>query len=305
MRPDARFIGAVIAALTALACGTSMAAELAFAAEGKEFRFDTGLVRGTLRPQGRSLGLAAVVDAASGTMLSGAYGLCSHYRLLDAESRYGDAAWDWPSAARLLPDGSVEAAWTADPAHPFDLKAVYRWTAPGTLDVATAVTARTDLSRLEVFLASYFAGFPASFVYVRACPETGDKPGFLEAKKAAAVWQMFPRDEAAVKLLQDGRWRRPPHPVDWRIMPPFAGPLGLRRNAKLGLAALVMAPPGDCFAVATPYGEEGHGSLYLSLFGRDFKSGEAATARSRLIIGRDITDEKAIALYEAYLKELK
>jgi len=305
MRLGARFTGDVIAGLTALACSMATAAELAFTAEGKEFRFETGLVRGTLRPQGKSLGLTAVVDVASGTTLSGAYGLCSHYRLLDAETRYGGGAWDWASAARLLPNGSVEAAWAADPAHPFDLKAVYRWAAPGTLDVATTVAAKKDLSRLEVFLASYFVGFPASFVYVKACPETGGKPGFLEATKAAGIWQMFPRDDGAVTLIQDGRWRRSPNPVDWRIMPPLAGPLGLRRNAKLGLAALVMAPPDDCFAVATPYGEEGHGSLYLSLFGRDFKSGEAATARSRLILGRDITDDQAIALYEAYLKELK
>ncbi|MBM3318759.1 MAG: hypothetical protein FJY75_12995 [Candidatus Eisenbacteria bacterium] len=278
-------------------------AKLAFVAEGKEFRFNTGLVRGSLRPQGRSLGLAPVADCASGATLSGAYGLVSHYRLLDAETRYGGGAWDWPSTARLLDDGAVEAAWTADQGHPFDMKAVYRWAAPGTLDVTTTVAPKKDLARLEVFLASYFAGFPASLVYVKACPETGDKPGFLEAKKSFAVWQMFPRDPDAVKLIQDGRWKRPPSPVDWKIMHTLAGPLAMRRNAKLGITALVMAPPADCFAVATPYSEEGHGSLYLSLFGRDIKAGETATARSRLVLARGLTDEAAIALYQAYLKE--
>jgi len=278
-------------------------AKLAFVAEGKEFRFNTGLVRGSLRPQGRSLGLAPVADCASGATLSGAYGLVSHYRLLDAETRYGGGAWDWPSTARLLDDGAVEAAWTADQGHPFDMKAVYRWAAPGTLDVTTTVAPKKDLARLEVFLASYFAGFPVSLVYVKACPETGDKPGFLEAKKSFAVWQMFPRDPDAVKLIQDGRWKRPPSPVDWKIMHTLAGPLAMRRNAKLGITALVMAPPADCFAVATPYSEEGHGSLYLSLFGRDIKAGETATARSRLVLARGLTDEAAIALYQAYLKE--
>ncbi len=281
------------------------AAKLAFTAEGKGFSFDTGLLRGTLRPQGKSLGLAPVVDCGSGTTLSGAYGLVSHYRLLDADARYGGGAWDWPSTARPLDDGAVEAVWTADAGHPFDMKAVYRWAAPGTLDVMTTVTPKKDLSRLEVFLASYFVGFPASFVYVKPCPETGDKPGFLEAKKSFAVWQMFPRDDAAVKTIQDGRWKRPPSPVDWRIMPTLAGPLGMRRNAKLGLAALVMAPPADCFAVATPYSEEGHGSLYLCLFGRDVKAAETASARARLVIARGLTDEKAIALYQAYLKEVQ
>jgi hypothetical protein len=62
-----------------------------------------------------------------------------------------------------------------------------------------------------------------------------------------------------------------------------------------------MAPPQDCFAVLTPFGEEGHRSVYLSLFGRDLKAGETATARARLVIGRDISDEQAIALYKAYV----
>ncbi|MCX6874371.1 MAG: hypothetical protein NTW21_11290 [Verrucomicrobia bacterium] len=46
--------------------------------------------------------------------------------MLDADTRYGDAAWDWPGTARLLPDGAVEVTWTADATHPFDMKAVYR-----------------------------------------------------------------------------------------------------------------------------------------------------------------------------------
>lgn len=298
-----------VLALAACHCaalaGEPSTARLAFAAEGKEFRFDTGLLRGSLRREGRSLGLGPVTDTASGAALAGPYGLFSHYRLLDAERRYGDGAWGWASAARLLPDGAVEAHWAADQVHPFDLKAVYRWAAPDTLDVTTSVVAKKDLSGMEVFLASYFVGFSQSFVYVKACPEAGGKAGFLEARKPSGVWQMFPRDAEAVKLLADGRWRRPPSPVDWKVMPQFAGALGLRRSARTGLTALVMAPPGDCFAVATPYGEEGHGSLYLSLFGCDIKAGETATARSRLIIGGDISNERAIALYDAYVKSLE
>lgn len=295
---------AVSAVLTLGGMASASEAALGFVAEGKAFRFDTGFLRGYLRRDGRSLGLGPVTDVASGAALSGPYGLCSHYRLLDAETRYGGGAWDWASAAKLLPDGSVEATWAVDAGHPFELKAVYRWAAPGTLDVTTSITARKELPRMEVFLASYFVGFNQSLVYVKACPETGGKPGFLEAKKTFGIWQMFPRDEDAVKVVSDGRWRRPPSPVDWKIMPQFAGPLGMRRNAKAGLTALVMAPPGDCFAVATPYGEEGHGSLYLSLFGRDIKAGETASAHSRLVIGREITDEQAIALYNAFVKEL-
>jgi hypothetical protein len=88
-------------------------------------------------------------------------------------------------------------------------------------------------------------------------------------------------------------------------MPALAAPLAMRRDAKTGLAAVVMAPARDCFAVCTPYGEESHRSLYLSLFGRDLNDGETATARARLIIGCDITEERAVALYEAYRKQVQ
>ncbi len=292
---------------TAIAAEPEKAAQagLAFTVEAKEYRFATGALRGTLRPQGKSLGLTPVVESTSGTVIARTHGLFSHYRLLDGGARYGHAAWDWSSTSRLLPDGSVEAVWSADEKHPFDMKAVYRWAAPNTLDVTTTVVPRKDLRSFEVFLASYFKGFASSFVYVKGCPETGGKPGFIEAKKSNGTWQMSPRDDEAVKMIGDGRWKRPPHPVDWKIMPLLAAPLAVRRDAATGLTALVMAPLEDCFAVSTPYGEEGHRSLYLSLLGCNIQAGGTATARSRLVVGRGISDEKAVALYQAYLKEIR
>ncbi len=280
-------------------------AGLAFAADGKQYAFDTGALRGTLRFEGRSLGLTPVVDVKSAAPLASGHGLFSHYRLLDADARYGHGAWDWPSTARLLPDGAVETTWKADAEHPFDMQAVYRFAAPGTFDVTTSVVPQKDLRRLEVFLSSYFQGFATSRVYVQGCDETGNKPVFLEAKRSTAVWQMFPRDEAAVHTIRDGRWQRSPNPVDWKIMPRLALPLAMRRDAATGMTALVMAPTRDCFAISTPYSGEGHRSLYLSLFGRDLAIGQIATARSRLLIGRDISDERAVALCRAYLKDLE
>lgn len=275
---------------------------LAFRPADKEFLFDTGELRGTLRPQGRSLGLTGVVDVPSGKALAGAYGLCSHYRLLDAEARYGTAGWDWPSQARLLDNGAVEVCWSADAAHPFRMEATYRFVAPNTLDVATRVTARRALRRFEVFLASYFAGFPVSMVYARGGPE--GQPQFLPATKDRGVWLAFPRDDQAVPIIQDGRWQRPPNPVQWVIMPRLAAPLAMRRDPESGLVALLMAPAEECFAVYTPFGEEGHRSVYLSLFGRDLEPGQTATARARLVIARNLTPADAVRVYEAYRASL-
>ena len=279
--------------------------KLAFTADGKGYRFDTGELQGELRSQGKSLGLRPVVDKASGATLTHSMGLFSHYRLLDAETRYGGGAWYWDSRGRLLPDGAVETSWSADEQHPFDMRAVFHWATPHTFDVTTRVTPRKDLRRFEVFLASYFHGFDTSLAYVKECPETGGKAGFCEATKAAGPWQVFPRDEEALKLYADGRWKRPPSPVEWKPRPALAAPLAMRRDGKTGLVALVMAPPDDCFAIATPFSGEGHRSLYLSLLGRDLKAGQTATVRARLVIARGISDAQAVALYEAYLREIR
>lgn len=276
------------------------AARLRFEASGAEFRFDTGVWRGTLRGGGRPMGLTALIEDASGTNVVGRQGIVSFYRLLDAGARYPDG-WSWTGGtARVRADGAVEARWPADAAHPFELGAVYRWSAPAELDIETTVTARRDLQRLEVFMASYFAGFPESRVWAKGA---GGEAAFVAADEAAGVWQAFPRDEAATAIVRDGRWARPPNPVEWAIRPPLAGPLGMRRDAASGLTALLMARPRDCFAVLTPHGGEGHRSLYLSLFGRDFKAGETATARSRLVVGRGMKDGQAAGIYERFLRE--
>ena len=276
------------------------AARLAFTASGREFRFDTGKLRGTLREGGKSLGLRPVLAGTSSAPVAGAFGLLSPYRLLTADARFGSAGWDWASRARLLPDGAVEVRWLPDKTHPLAITAVYRWAAADTLDCQTTVKPEQDLRRFELFLASYFSGFPASLAYVGKSPRADGKPGFLAARKADAYWHAFPRDDDAVRLIADGRWKRPPNPVDWKVRPRLAAPVALRRDAKRGLTAVLMAPAEDCFAISMPFGEEGHGSVYLSLFGRDVKAGQTASARARLVIGEKISDRQAVALYEAY-----
>jgi hypothetical protein len=73
-----------------------------------EFAFDTGLLRGKLRAGGKSTGLSSVVHVPSGLRVDSSMGLFSYYRVFSAGKRYGTAAWDWPSVARLQADGSLE-----------------------------------------------------------------------------------------------------------------------------------------------------------------------------------------------------
>jgi hypothetical protein len=167
----------------------------------------------------------------------------------------------------------------------------------------TTVIAARRLQKFEVFLASYFQGFADSFVYVRGCSATGGLPGFLKAEEKNGVWQMFPRDEAAIQTIRDGRWSRPPHPVEWAIMPFFEYPLAIRRDSETGLVAAIMSRSQECFAVATPYSGEGHRSIYFSLFGQDLEPEQPVTASLRLVIGQSLDDEAIVRRYHSYVSE--
>jgi hypothetical protein len=271
-----------------------------------EFSFDTGMLRGKLRADGRSTGLSSVVHIASGTRLDRSMGLCGHYRVFSANHRYGTAAWDWASQATLTPDGAVEVRWTQAADRPFELRALYRWAARDALEVDTIVQAKIDLPQFESFLASYFAeGFTNASAYVRQSPGTEGKPGFMRAEPSSGTWLAFPRDDQAVSIIEDGRWKFEPNPVDWVIMPRLAGPLGLRRCPGNGVTCVLMSSPRDCFALMTPFEAEPHYSMYLSLFGRDLKAGEVAKARVRLVIGQKLFPEGVIQLFQRYLQTAK
>jgi hypothetical protein len=279
----------------------SFTGALSFAASGTNgFTFDTGVLRGKLRAGGESRGLSSVVHVPTGVTLDSSMGLFGHYRVFTANHRYGTGAWHWPSEAALRQDGSVEVRWPSAADRPFELRAVYRWTTPDTLDLETSVLAKTNLTKFESFIASYFAdSFTNSCVYVRS----NGQQYLVAADKSYGIWQAYPRDDEAVAMIQDGRWTFPPSPVDWVIRPRLAKPLGIRRAPATDLRAIVMSAPQDCFAVLTPFETEPHRSMYLSLFGKDLTAGETARARARLVIGTDLSGETIDKRYSDYLRQ--
>jgi hypothetical protein len=292
-------------------CGMSLARaqvvqagkeKLGFTASGTNgFAFDTGVLKGKLRAGDKSTGLSSVVHLPTGVTLDSSMGLFGHYRVFTTNKRYGTAAWDWPSDARLRQDGSVEVRWPSAEDRPFELRAVYRWAAPDTLDLETSVLAKADLAKFESFMASYFAEcFTNACVYARS---NGQQ--WLEtADKNHGTWQAFPRDDQAVTIIEDGRWKLPPNPVDWAIRPRLAKPLAIRGCPANDLRAVIMSPPQDCFAVLTPFEAEGHRSMYLCLVGKDLKTGETARTRARLVIGTGLTS-KIDQLYSDFLQQSK
>jgi hypothetical protein len=291
-------------------------ADLAFkpASETGFFRFDTGVLQGRVRLNGSSQGITELVHVPSGVAVACGGrlpGLFSYYRVFSTNTRYGDAARDWPTRTKVLPDGALEVFWPAGEAHPLEMTAVYRFRRPDTLDVTTSVRPLQDMPALEIFLSNYYEeGFRAS-VLVKPDGEPVVRPRFVRADRkpdSQGGYVTFPRDEQALRTILDGRWKIPPSPVDWDVVRWLAAPLAMRRDAASGVVALMMSPPDDCFAISSPYNPStpeagGYRSLYLSFFGRDVPAGQTARARCRLVVRQDLSDEQAVERYEEYLKE--
>ncbi len=309
-----------VCALTTLLAGQALAAEpnLGFkpAQESGYFQFDTGTVRGKIQLTGKFQGIPelvfvpANVEVAMGGRLPG---LFSFYRALSTNKRYDAAVRDWPTASKVLPDGALEVSFPPAEDHPLQITAIHRWVRPDTLDVVITVKPQQDMLQFELFMSNYFPPGFQSLVYVKPGNHSRGKPSFVPADWSPPVdgtYLYFPRDRQVGLMIFDGRWDYPPNPVQWSVVRYLAAPVAMRRDPKSGIAALMMSPPEDSFAIATPYnrtppdGVAGHNSLYQSLIGRDLAAGETAHARIRLVVG-PITDEKAVELYEQYLKEPK
>jgi hypothetical protein len=256
-----------------------------FRADGEGgLAFETGVMRGRLHAQGKSLGLTDVIHLGTGARLDRGNGLLGHYRVFTHGKRYGGGAWDWPSTVLQRDITTVEVNFADAEQRPFTLRAIYRLLKPSTIEVETVVTAREAITGFEVFLASYFE---AAFTNASVMVKTGGTEDLVDATRDRGDWQMYVRDAASRALAEDGRWRLEPNPVDWKFPFELAGPrmMAQRRAVGPGLSAMFTALTTDCFAVAMPYETEGHYSMYLSLFGRTLRPGETASAKAQLIVG--------------------
>ncbi len=264
-----------------------------------EFRFDTGALGGVIREGGASIGLCLSKPKLNNGPIARNPGLMNYYRIFSTNHRHGESMRGVPSTAEITAPDTLRVRWEPGEDRPFALTATYRWSAPDTLDVETVVEAGAALPDFEVFLSSYCAGdFPGTRAYAKA--EGG--AAFIDADPDAGMWQMFPRDAAAVKLIKDGRWTIEPSPVDWAVRPEFAAPILCRKDEKSGMVMVMMTRPGDCFALSTPQSGEGHYSMYQSLFGRTLAAGDTVRAQSRLVAAR-LSDAEIVERYGKFMAE--
>lgn len=287
---------ACVGMLSVAATGTALDVFTPGDAAG-EFLVKTDVLEGKLRADGLSNGFSPLKHVETDINLISIMGLLNYYRVFTTNHRYGESMRALPSEATLEAPDTLRVHWPATEYLPFDLTGIYHWVAPDTVDLETIVEAKTDLPDFEIFLSSYLsAEFPGSFVYAK----TDAEDRFIGAEPEHGVWQVFPRDAAAAKIVKDGRWDFPPSPVDWAVRPEFSEPIICRRDEKNGVTVAMMARPEDCFAVFTPNYGEGHYSMYFSLFGKTLKPGEKTGATIRLVIGV-LDDDELLQRYQNFM----
>jgi type 1 glutamine amidotransferase len=266
--------------------------------------FDTGVLRGRLHAGGRSLGLTEVVHRPSGVGLDNKdLGLLGFYRLFSGNHRFLPDAREYPSRARIRDNGAAEVTWQAAQDRPFELSAVYRLVDPLTVELEASVTALAALPSFEVFEASYCSpAFSSCQFYCRQQAAAAASGAFLTADKTLGDWLMTPRGQEDVPTLRDGRWQAKPNPVDWKILPEYALPMGLRRDPASGLALLFMTRREDAVAISAPQEKDGHYSLYFSLFGSALAKGEVRRAVMRLKVAKSMTEGQAVEACQAFLE---
>jgi len=265
-----------------------------------EFGVNTGYLKGLFRPEGKSIGFVPLQMISPEIELAkkDLPGLLNFYRVFKTNYRFGDSMRSVPSKAEKIDSKTVKVFWDSDSGHPFTITAIYRWIDFQTLDLHITVQAKELLPDFEIFLSSYLSErFPESFVYAKS--DKGENI-FISAPPSEGVWQAFPRDEKAVQLIQDGRWKFHPSPVDWAIRPCFSKPIIYRVDKETRITVVHMAKTEDCFAVMTPNVGEGHLSMYFSLFGKTLQAEESASTVVRMIIA-PLTERQILEAYQKFI----
>ncbi len=194
------------------------------------------------------------------------------------------------------------------------VKVKFTFRQPNIIDMDMWVETLTNYPGFEILLSAYMAPGFESGVYVAKeefGPIEGEQIRLVDQPMIHGIWPFFPRDEAGANLLTDGRHQKGRWFWKMAIGRRYAMPLAF--FSKNGVDAILMGRPEDVYAVGATYKGDaendnvaGHRSLYLSLFGEDFKAGEGRHTQMRMIIDDFGSDaEKHKELFRSFLKDME
>lgn len=292
-------------------------------AETKELTFSLSRLSGVLScdetaSHGKSHHFSQIVHKPSGILVSPdkggmvKAGLLNYFRVLTSGGYLTELRVE---KAKVTPEkDGVTFTW--EPTIRRQAKVISRFTfrEPNIIDIDLKVEPLTSYPGFEIMLSAYMAPGFESGAYV-AKQEFGpiepEQIRIHDQPMIHGVWPFFPRDEAGAHLLTDGRHQKGRFLWRMAIGRRYGLPLAFSSHGELDV--LLMGRPEDVYAVGATYKGDAetdtiarHRSLYLSLFGENFKPGEGRRTQMRMIIDDFGSDPvKHAEIYQAFLHEVE
>lgn len=291
-------------------------------AETKELSFSMSRLSGVLScdpsaSHGKSHHFSKIVHRPSGTLVSpdearmAKAGLLNYFRVL-TDGGYLTELRVEKATVKPEPDG-VTLIW--EPTIRRQAKVISRFTfrEPNIIDIDLRVETLAAYPGFEILASAYMAPGFESGAYVAQKefgPVEPEQIRIHDHPMIHGVWPFFPRDEAGAHLLTDGRHQK--GRFFWRMAIGRRYGLPLAFSSKGQVDVLLMGRPEDVYAVGATYkGNDEtdsiawHRSLYLSVFGEDFKPGEGRRTQLRMIIDDFGSDPvKHAELYQVFLNQV-
>jgi hypothetical protein len=291
--------------------------------EKKELNFDLSQISGTLsfdseNQRGVSHHFNNVIHKPSGIKVSpdgermARVGMLNFFRVLIEGGYLTELRIENPI---LEPDeNGITMTWLPSIRRQAKVKVKFEFKEPNIIDMDMWVETLTNYPGFEILLSAYLSpGFePGAYV---AKKEFGaiepEQITLIDQPMIHGLYPFFPRNEAGANLLSDGRHQKGRWYWRMAIGRRYGLPLGF--FSQDGVDAILMSRPDDVYAVGVTYkgdevndGVAGHRSIYLSLFGEDFKAGEGRRTQMRMVIGEYGRDpEKHKELYQSFLNEVE
>lgn len=211
-------------------------------------------------------------------------------------------------------EDGITMTWMPTIRRQVKVKVQFIFRQPNIIDMDMWVESLANYPGFEILLSAYLAPDFESGVYV-AKEEFGavepQQIRLVDQPMIHGIWPFFPRDEAGANLLTDGRHQK--GRWFWRMAIGRRYGMPLAFFSKNGLDAILMGRPEDVYAVGATYKGDakndnvaGHRSLYLSLFGEDFKAGEGRRTQMRMVIGDfGSNPETHKEIYQTFLNDVK
>jgi len=291
-------------------------------AAAKELSFSLSRLSGVLSCEqsashGKSHHFSKVVHKPSNTLVSPdeggmvKAGLLNYFRVLTTGGYLTELRVE---QATLKPEkDGITFIWEPSIRRQARVTAQFTFREPNMIDMDLKVETLASYPGFEILLSAYMAAGFESGAYVAQQEFGRTEPQQIRIQDHPmihGIWPFFPRDEAGAHLLTDGRHQKGRYFWRMAIGRRYGMPLAFFSKGEVDV--LLMGRPEDVYAVGATYTGDPvtddvarHRSLYLSLFGEDFKPGQGRRTQMRMIIDDLGSDPvKHAALYQTFLNDV-